>query len=329
MPVRVAEFFRKLGRILLLRLRNGDLPVFLLFLILAFFMWWSHTLGGVFDFVLQYPVEVNGLDKNVRITRPLTSPVRVSVTGQGTLLWRESRRKRVLKIAASSFQPSFNGSFSVPSTILMDTLSRLLPATLTVKSIYPDSLRFGYVAMTDIMLPVVFAGKPVCTDRYRVDDILLEPDKVSVSVPSELAASFGAVYTDTVGIEVGSSEVSVKVRLVSPDGAVLHTNEVMAVLKASQVTEKSVDVKVAGINLDNGLQLKTFPSAVRLLFLVRLSDFENVDASDFVVGVDCSSLDMSDDKAEVKIFQQPSNVENVRVSPQIVEYLFENRVSTP
>lgn len=329
MPVRFVDFFRKLGRILLLRIKNGDIPVFLLFLMLALFMWWSHTMGGTFDFALQYPVEVAGLDKNDNITRPLTSPVRVSVTGQGTLLWRESRRKRVLKIPVSAFQPSVNGSSSVSSTVLMDTLSSLLPTTLTVRSIYPDSLRFSYVTMTEIMLPIRFAGNPVCADRYRVDEIKTDPERVAVRVPADMTETFDAVYTDTAGIEVGSGEVSARYSLVSPKGAVLQTNEVTVTVKASQVTEKSTDVRVTGINIEDGLQLRTFPSVVRLMFQVRLSDFEEVDAYDFVVGIDCSSMDTSGDKAEVEVFQQPSNVYNVRISPQIVEYLFEKREYTP
>ena len=115
------------------------------------------------------------------------------------------------------------------------------------------------------------------------------------------------------------------IKLVPPgENALLADDEVNYSVTASQMTEKTVEVPVSGLNLPYGTVLRTFPPEVKVQFQVSLADFDAVEAQDFMVALDYRSLESSGYKAEVSVVSSPENVTKVRVTPELVEYLVEN-----
>lgn len=321
-------FLKKIGRLLLRGLRNGDLPMFVLFLILALFFWLSQNMGGMYERTLSYSVELTGVEKGMRVTRPLTSPVYVTVAGPGTAMMRENRRKRVLYLDTSFFVRSGGNSSVASSTVLVDSLSSLLPSNLTVRRVLPDSLRYESVRVTDVKLPVRFGGTVNGNDKYRADIFSFSPDSVTVSVPEYRKRFYTSVATEAVPIAVSSSHMEVNLKLVAPgDDVQLYDDEVKFSIEASRMTEKTVEVPVSGINLPYGTILRTFPPKVKVQFQVSLTDFDNITATDFAVALDYRLLESTGYKAEVSVVNCPKNVSKVRATPQLVEYLIEKQSS--
>ncbi len=321
---RIAGFFRKLGRLLVLGTRNGDLPVFLLFLIISFFFWASQNMGEMYERSISYPVELTGLDENVRLTHEVSSPLHITVSGPGTSIRRASRKKKTIVLNAAGFSSSGPNMYARASSELVDSLASLLPASLAIKNIYPDSLRFGCIEEARIKLPVRFTGEASGGDRFIIDRLECIPDSVIVGVPAGKDSLFREILTESVAIQATSELNEVEAGLVLPaDVRLLDDDIVRIVSYSSRVTEKSLDVPVEGVNFPDGLMLKTFPSKVRASFQVRLADFDSARPEDFCVAVDYSTLNTSDVKAEVIVTKQPADVVNVRVSPMLVEYLVE------
>lgn len=321
---RIAGFFRKLGRLLVLGTRNGDLPVFLLFLVISFFFWMSQNMGEMYERSISYPVELTGLDENMRLTHDVSSPLRITVSGPGTAIWSASRKRKTIMLNAAGFASSTPNMYAKASSELVDSMASLLPASLTIKSIYPDSLRFGCIEEVRVKLPVRFTGEASGGDRYIIDRLECIPDSVTLGVPAGKDTLYGQILTESVDIQATSEVNEVEAGLVLPaDVRLLDNDFVRVVSYSSRVTEKSLDVPVEGVNFPDGLLLKTFPSKVRVSFRVRLADFDSAGPEDFRVAVDYSTLNTSDAKAEVIVINQPADVENVRVSPMLVEYLVE------
>lgn len=310
---------------LLTGLRNGDLPMFALFLVLALFFWLSQNMGGMSERILSYSVELTGVDKGIRVTRPIASPVYVTVSGSGMAMMKEYHRKRVLNVDAAAFVSAGGSSFVASSTILVDSLSSILPANLTIKRVLPDSLRYESIRVTDVRLPVLFGGTFDDSDRYSVDGISFTPDSVTVNVPEGSVLQYSCVVTDASSIKVDAVLMGGTIKLVPPgENALLADDEVNYSVTASQMTEKTVEVPVSGLNLPYGTVLRTFPPKVKVQFQVSLADFDAVDAQDFMVALDYRSLESSGYKAEVSVVSSPENVTKVRVTPELVEYLVEN-----
>ena len=62
---RFAGFLKKIGTSLL-KLFRGDFLVYLLFLAITFFFWWSQTMSQEFQSVIKLPVRLTGISDDIR-----------------------------------------------------------------------------------------------------------------------------------------------------------------------------------------------------------------------------------------------------------------------
>lgn len=317
------SFLKKIGGSLLRSLKNGDLPVFLLFLLLASFFWWSSKMGDNFQAQLSYRVELTGLGDDVRVLSPVTSPVRVSMHGAGSALWRERRKERVITVPFDKFQTSSTGNSVLLSSELKQYLSDMLPYSILVDEIYPDTILCSAGRERKLRLPVRLEGQFSDGDRYIVDSLIICPDSVTVGVIGALADTLKYISTESLSLEADAAHAEFELNLEPQAGVYLYDKTVSLSVIASQYTEKSVNVPVVGINVPSGIMFRSFPARVRIMFLVRLSDFDTVGEDDFRVSVDCSRLDGSEERVEPTVTVMPDNVRNVRLQPATIEYMLE------
>lgn len=322
-----ADFFRKLGRLLVSGTRNGDLPMFVLFLLLSFFFWASRNMSGESEKTVVFPVRLTGVADDVRVTGDVTPSVKVVLRGSGIALAREARREHILTVNASAFSQSVRSSRSVAVSSFADSVRAMLPANVDIVSLSPDSLSYGYVREVRRRLPVRLDAALKENDMFRVDRITLTPDSVDVKVPDG-DSSICEILTKPVSVEVSSSVQTVNVGLAVPDRVSMHEESVNVMVEASEATEKVVEVPVSCLNTPEKSYVKAFPSKVKVSFRVSLNDFENIGPEDFQAVIDCQALQQSQNKAEVMVVRRPEGVDKVRVSPLYVEYLIETAVGT-
>lgn len=327
------SFFSRIGGTLskfwraLVRFSKGrDLPVFVLCFVLAFFFWWSRTMSGTYEYDLQYEVRLTGVPSDIRLASDVTSPLKVSVSGKGSALWKEKiRRGKILEVDARSFHASASAGRAVLASVLLkDTISSMLPASVIVRETFPDTLSYNFFVEKIVKVPVRFGGTFQRTAQFRPETVIFNPDSVIVGVPQNESAAFSQVLTEAGDFVIESGTTTLQLNLQCPENAVLYTDKVTVTVQAAQYTEKTLDVPVQGIGFPEGTLLKTFPSKVKLTFLVRISDFDRIGPDDFLVAADYSALgQVGNDRAELRLLQQPAGVENVRMVPQVVEYITE------
>ena len=304
--------------------KSGDLLVFLLFLALTFFFWTSSKMSESFLMGVDYGIELTGIDENVRVVSPVTSPLHVTVSGQGAALLKERRKERVIKVPADKFTMSEPGVYTMPSSVMRDSLSLMLPSSLAIGEIRPDTIRYSSVKVKNINLPIKFGGEIIDDGRYSAERIYIKPDRVSASVEISVADSISYVLTESSNISVRSDTTEVSLKLVPARGVYICDNSTVTVgVVASQYTEKSVELPVSVRNMPPDVILRVFPSKVKIMFLVSLSDFDNVNADDFKVVVDYNDVDTSIDRVEPVLADSPMGVRNVKIQPQVLNYLLE------
>ena len=92
--------------------------------------------------------------------------------------------------------------------------------------------------------------------------------------------------------------------------------------------EKSVEVSVLGINFPEDKMLRTFPSKVNVSFQVGLKQFKSINSEDFVVVVDYKDLkENGTEKCNPILLQSPENVNHVRINPQAIDYIIEQKIT--
>ena len=323
-PDGIAGLLRKFGGFLVEIAKNGDLLVFLLFLALTFFFWTSNKMSESFMMSVDCRIELRDVGDDVRVVSPVSSPLHVTVSGQGAALWAERRKDRVIRVPADNFAVSAAGVHTLASSALRDSLSSMLPSSLTVGEIRPDTIRFSSVRVKNVTLPVRFGGGITDDERYSAERIYIRPDRISASVDVRVADSISYVLTEFAQIDVHSDTTEISLKLAPSEGVFVSEDMVTVGVVASQYTEKSVELPVFVRNKPADILLRVFPSKVKVSFLVSLSDFDNVDSEDFRVVVDYDNIDVSTDRVEPVLANSPMGVRNVKIQPQVLNYLLEN-----
>ncbi len=322
---RFAQFLKKIGDSLL-KLFRGDFLVYLLFLVITFFFWWSQTMSQDYQSVIRLPVQVTGVSDNIRVTIPPSSQINVSLSGKGAALRKSVRigSRRVMRVDNSAFLLN-QGRASVSTQVLMDSITALLPPAVSIRSISPDSLVYTYARQRTITLPVEFEGVMATQNQFYLERIEFVPDSVRV----------GMLLSDTTehhvladaGQVILSSDTTVRiVPIRTSSGLVYGTDQVQMTVIAQQYTEKTLEVPITGVNFPESVTLKAFPSKAELSVWVKLSEYDKVGAQDFQVVVDYNDITGHEgDQVLLRVFSQPANVRNVRLLTRGVDYLMERK----
>ena len=323
---RFAQLLKKIGDSLL-KLFRGDFPVFLLFLVITFFFWWSQTMNQSYETVMKVPVNLIDVPDNVRVTMPPVKYINVSLSGKGSALRKSGRRggRHILSISSDAFNMT-QGRASFSTLRLRDSIISLLPVSVTIKSISPDSLVYLYSMQRSVMLPVEFNGTTESQDQFFLERIEFNPDSVSAMVLlSDTTVHHAVVEAGTVVLSADTVIRTMPLKRLP--GVIFSADEVEMRVVSQQYTEKSLEVPITGVNFPDYLSLKSFPSKAVVTVWVKMSEYDKVTASDFQVVVDYNDIAGSDaSKVRVRIFTQPANVRNVRLQTRTVDYLMEKTV---
>lgn len=323
---RFAEFLKKIGDSLL-KLFRGDFPVFLLFLGITLFLWWSQTMNQNYETVMKVPVELTDVPDDVRVTAIPVKQITVSLSGKGAALRKSGRRgsRHVINVRSNDFNMA-QGRASLSTTRLKDSITSLIPTSVSVRSISPDSLLYLYQLQRSVMIPVEFEGNVESQDQYFLERIDFNPDSIRAKVLLTDTMSHRAVVeTGTIVLSSDTTIRTVPIKGIS--GVLFSADEVEMRVISQQYTEKSIEVPIIGVNFPDYLTLKSFPSKAVVTVWVKMSEYDRVTAADFQVVVDYNDIAGSDaSKARLRIFSQPANVRNVRLQTRSVDYLMETRV---
>lgn len=323
---RFADTLKRIG-ISLLRLFRGDFPVFLLFLAITFFFWWSQTMNQDYDTAFRIPVKVTGIPENVRVLNNPSDHITLSLNGKGTALRKSARRAshHVVNVSNSLFNMN-QGHASLPTQWLRDSISAILHSSVSIRSIEPDSLVYHYALQSNRMIPVVFNGTIESQDQFYMERIEFEPDSLNALVLLS-DTSFKEIAVDLESITVQSDTTVLMARLKPAPRVILDDDKVQMTVISQQYTEKSIEVPVTGVNFPDSVSLKSFPSKAVVTVWVKMSEYDRIGSRDFQVVVDYNDIKVSDvSKAPLRIFSQPANVRNVRLQTRTVDFLMERHI---
>ncbi len=303
---------------------GGEFSIFVLFLVMAFFFWWSLSMNSNYETVINVPVRLDNVPEEMRITTDLPPSVSVSISGKGTALMRAARlcRKNTVGIDCRRFAA---GTQRATCAVweLRDSLALYLPQSVMIRTVTPDTLAFEFARQTRCLLPVVAVGEFESIDQFFVESVKFSPDSIwAYQLDGETKAEFFPVNVS--GFEIGTDSVCSVVPLEHAGTLLSAISEVTMTATAEQYTEKRLEVQIQAVDFPHGVRLKTFPSRVDVLCWVGMSDYDRISGADFKVGVDFSTLnDVDGGKADLVLVEKPAGVRNVRILSGLVDYLLE------
>ena len=312
----------------LLAKKSREFLIFLFFMFVSFSFWLLQVLND--DYETEYTVSLRMKDvpDNVVLTSELPSNMKITLKDRGTVLVNYSLGQGLMPLTLDFAEYSDKGNqVRIPSITLAKKITAQLSQSTKLVAIKPDTLEFIYTKGAAKTVPVKICGTITPERQYYVSDTIFSPDSVRVYAPKSILDTITAAYTKTIDFEEVSDTVCKRVSFASVKGARFIPDYSDLTLKVDVYAEKAVDVPVVGVNFPHDKVLRTFPSKAKVTFQIGLSRFMEVGADDFQVVVDYDDLQNEDgDKCKLQLKEIPKGVNHVRVNPNEMDYIIEQKV---
>ena len=312
----------------LLAKKSREFLIFLFFMFVSFSFWLLQVLND--DYETEYTVSLRMKDvpDNVVLTSELPSNMKITLKDRGTVLVNYSLGQGLMPLTLDFAEYSDKGNqVRIPSITLAKKITAQLSPSTKLVAIKPDTLEFIYTKGAAKTVPVKICGTITPERQYYVSDTIFSPDSVRVYAPKSILDTITAAYTKTIDFEEVSDTVRKRVSFASVKGARFIPDYSDLTLKVDVYAEKTVDVPVVGVNFPHDKVLRTFPSKAKVTFQIGLSRFMEVGADDFQVVVDYDDLqNAGGDKCKLQLKEIPKGVNHVRVNPNEMDYIIEQKV---
>jgi YbbR domain-containing protein len=176
-------------------------------------------------------------------------------------------------------------------------------------------------------LPIKLNLKIELARQYMLSDkIKLEPSLVTAFGPKRVLDSLKSISTELLEKKNLNDTVSFRCRLKSINHVRFSTKYTKVGISVEPFTERKVQIPISALNCPTNLAIRTFPAFVNATYIVGLSQFNSLSPFDIQVYLDYNDLKISKTSKHIlKIRNNTSHISNIRISPQEVEFILEQK----
>ncbi len=300
---------------------------FSFFVFLSAVLWFMQIYRQNFQATYHLPVKYVAVPDSIVFETNLPSFVDITIEDTGYALFRYFLIRNNDSIVVNVDDIIKFSSSSVLQGSLFEQIlrDRLLP-TSQIVSYNPNRISFYYSVLQQKKIPVILDGQIYLAAGYLLNgDIYTVPDSVMAYGAKDVLVNLNYAYTvsDTVSNIKSGEPVRYAIKNIQN---VRFTPEVVdVVVPVDKYTQKDVIVPVECINLPENLNVRFFPSNVRISFLVALSRYAMVNDSAFSIQLDYNRLKNIGSSVAVNVTSYPDYVQNIVLSPSEVEFIFEQK----
>ena len=300
---------------------------FFLFLILSFIFWlilfFQKEAEGDYKMPLKYtniPVDEVFVD-----TPPDYIQLRVKDFGSKLFRYYFFNKKDSLIIDVEKTQKENN--LELQGNQLIQLVKTKLYANTEVTGFMPSRIRLKTSKLESKIVPVVFDGETRTSGGHLVvDSISIIPNEVNLYGTSEQLEGITQITTEYSVFENLKATSQLKARLKAIDGVIIKPNEVEVYIPVQEFTERQFEINITVINVPEDLDVKFFPSKVKITFSATLEDYKKIVPEDFEVELEYNSLKKAQtDQVDLNLTKMPPSILNPHISPAVVEFLFERK----
>ena len=303
--------------------------VFLACLAISIFVWFLIALSQESVTTLDYPVVFKNIPDNMAlINRPdSVLSFRISSGGFELITLKYLTRKHPISVDLSGITlkksgKQFTGTFSTA-----DISARFFKEhdfAEGVVSYSPQFITFIFEEMQWIKVPVHFNGQLSFSPQYRIASPLrIEPDSIKITGPQKVLKKIKKIETrDYTRTDInGTSDFMID--LVHPGDEVhMASSRVHVYLNVERFTESNLEIPV--VIKQQGLDVKIFPSKVKVTFLVSLDNFNKVNPNGFRAMIDLDE-DKNQPRSRVQLIKMTEFIEFTRIAPKKLAYLINRK----
>jgi YbbR domain-containing protein len=331
----IPNFFHYIKRGLLRASRNEDnrLYIFAVCLGLASVLWLINSLGKTKEAIVDMPVQYTNLPTNKILISDLPEKLQVRLESDGfTLL----RNKMQLAISPINFnvkvftndimsEPGID-AYVLTTRKFIRQISRQISSEITILDIIPDSLNFVFDEIVEEYKPIKHNFELNFINQfYLSDSIRFTPSLVKVRGPKSIIDTLQSVNTKFYRYKKLDTTIETEVGLAEMKYMKITPSKVKATIPVSVFSEYTTSLAISGLNVPDSLHLVAFPGNVTLTCQVALEQYNMLNSSSFILGVDYNDISSGINKLPIRVIHGPSNIRMLSFTPTEVEFILERR----
>lgn len=313
---------------------NRDLLIFIFFLILSSIFWYLNSLSKEIVADVNYPVRyINSPEERV-LTSEMPTKLTLSLKGPGYSIFKlkltGNQAPLIIDLSEVNYIIVPNSKlldFYIVTAELIPVFKQQLRADFDISSIKPDTLLFVFDKIISKTVPVIPVVDVTTERQYFVNGIISStPESVEISGPRQIIDTVKAVRTKYYKFSQLNKTSSKNVNLAGSDYFEVNIKRVTITVPVEQFTEATIDLPVRLVNQPDSLEIKIFPDAVSVKYLVGITDFKTINTIPIEAVIDLAESDLSSaKKLPVVIRNIPANISSLRFSPQNVDFIVEKK----
>lgn len=302
--------------------------VFLLFVTMASAFWMIRVLNDDYEVKLSIPVRLYNVPKGVIITRNLPAQLIVKIKDRGTALlgYIFNQDFSPVLVNFNDYKDDNSGQVQVlTSELEKNFLTQLSPST-HILSTQPEQMEYIYCKGEYRRVPIQITGTVKAAHQFYLSDTIIQPTYVLAYAPRNILDKLNVAVTQPIFLNDINDKVSQTVAIRSENGVRYYPSSVKVTFQSDILSERTIEVPIQGIRFPSDKRLLTFPSKVNVSFQVGSVKYKQIKPSDFAIEIPYEMLlNYTKEKYPLTLTKIPTEVRNVRISPEKVDFLIEHK----
>ncbi len=327
------QSFSKIRKNLLsFNLRKNNRPlIFFVCLIISSTLWLINSLGKEYETFVSIPVVYTNLPKNKVFIKDPPKSFQVKMTANGFVLLKHKFNLSYtpINIDLQDFSRNIADHNSKHEFLFfpdryLSQISKQFGSDISILDISPDTLRFQFDGAVETKKQIVSNLILEFENQYFLkDSIAFTPKFVTVRGPKAIVDSINFIRTEQLKLKNLNTDIQQTIYLEKIEGLIVEPDKVLVNIPVSQYTEYIAEIPIRKINVPDNINLITYPGTVEVNCLVSITDYKNIVASSFTIGVDYNDIKVGDKYISLKIMNSPSSTKKIKIQPTQVEYIIE------
>lgn len=296
--------------------------VFLIFVFGTFVFWFLNKLSNEYSQVVQYPIHYTSLSKEFFFQENPPEELGFRIEANGFYFLGVAFSKPEIEVSVNRLKRKNKYEYYLVNDDLKKQVRNSIKDNIQIVDVISDTLFVKLGKRSFKKVPVI---PNIEIDYYlgykSFSGTKITPDSIEISGPEMQVSKIDHIKLTPFKKSEVQNSINQQVAIVKPNiPKISYAKEkVNLKIEVEKITEKTLSVPVQIINAPNGEEVVVYPKKIDVSCLVRLSQFNEVKISDFLVVCDYNKRTNKHIKTEIR--QKPSMVSSVKLNVDRVEYL--------
>lgn len=307
------------------RLRHSRLVKFLPFLLIAFVIWIQQSLQSKVTRPLYIPIGSDSVSVSMGLHGRIPEYIVVQVRDKGWEHIRYSLEKfDTIQIRLINEKQGLN-YVGLLHRELNDAIVSQLSSSATIIQTSVSEIKVPVYQRVSKRLAVEYGGKTLTPNGFTIGELRFLPDSVTIYGEAQLLNNLTSIKTVALPDSVISKNIKQEIDLDLGRGLYCDIRKVQLSVKLEELTQQSFVLPIEIVNAPEGYQVTSLPGSATLLVTFPRKYFNDLTEDKLKLTADYNKRNNDTGEIAVRLSTSPTWVVSARLSPDIVQYIIEEK----